>query len=51
MSDEDLKETLEALKKLREEFIASPQRARDFFVEAGFITPDGELTEHYRQDA
>jgi hypothetical protein len=51
MSDKDLKETLEGLRKLREEFAASPQKARDFLVEAGFITPDGELTEHYRQDA
>jgi hypothetical protein len=51
MSDQDLKETLEGLKKLREEFAASPQKARDFFVEAGFITPDGQLTEHYLPDA
>jgi hypothetical protein len=51
VSDQDLKETLEALKKLREELAASPQKARDFLVRAGFITPDGELTEHYRPDA
>lgn len=51
MSDEELKATLEGLKKLREEHAASPEKARAFLVEAGFITLDGELTENYRQDA
>jgi hypothetical protein len=51
MSDKDLKETLEALKKLREEIGSSPQKSRDFLVRAGIVTPDGRLTEHYRQEA
>jgi hypothetical protein len=51
MNDEDLKATLEALEKLRREHAGSPEKARAFLVEAGFITPDGELTENYRQDA
>jgi len=51
MSDEELQATLEGLKKLSEEHAASPEKARAFLVEAGFITPDGELTENYRQNA
>jgi hypothetical protein len=51
VSDEELKATLEGLKKLREEHAGSPEKARAFLVEAGFITPDGKLTENYRQDA
>lgn len=51
MSDEELKATLEALERLRKEHEGSPEKARAFLVEAGFITPDGKLTEHYRQDA
>jgi hypothetical protein len=51
MSDEDLKATLQALKKLRNEIAGSPEKARAFLVKAGFVTPDGQLTEHYRQSA
>ena len=51
MTDKDLQETLAAMKKLREEIGGSPQKARDFLVRAGFVTPEGKLTEPYRQDA
>jgi len=51
MTDKDLQETLEAMKKIREQVTGSPQKAREFLIRAGFVTPDGKLTEHYRQDA
>jgi len=51
MSDEELKATLEALEKLRNELAGSREKSHAFLVEAGFVTPEGELTEHYRQDA
>jgi hypothetical protein len=51
MSDEELKATLEAMKKQRAERAGSPEKALAFLVEAGFLTPEGELTENYRQDA
>jgi len=49
MSDEDLKATLEGLRKQSEEHANSPEKARAFLVEAGFINPDGTLTDNYRQ--
>ena len=51
MSDEELKRTIEALESVEREHAGSPEKARAFLVEAGFITPDGKLTENYRQDA
>ncbi|MFZ1087072.1 MAG: hypothetical protein WAN35_19075 [Terracidiphilus sp.] len=51
MTDKAYQETLAALKKVRDEIGGSPEKARAFLVRAGFITPDGKLTEPYRQDA
>jgi len=51
MSDKELKETREAMKKLREELTSTPQKAQDFLVRAGILTPEGELTEPYRKNA
>jgi len=51
MSNEELKATLEALQKLSEELAGSREKSHAFLVEAGFVTPDGELTENYRQGA
>lgn len=51
MTDKALQETLAALKKLRDEVGDSPEKARALLVRCGFITPDGKLTEPYRQDA
>jgi hypothetical protein len=51
MSNEDLKETLEALRKTRDEIGNSPERARAFLVRAGILTPDGQVAEPYRQEA
>jgi hypothetical protein len=51
MSDEELKKTLEAGRALAEEVTSSPEKALAFLVEMGLVTPDGRLTEPYRQDA
>ena len=51
MNNEDAKKSIEALESLSREFASSPQAALEFFVAEGFLTPDGELTEHYRQSA
>jgi hypothetical protein len=48
MSNEDLQATLAALESVRLEFGASPEKAKEFLVKYGFITPDGELTEEYK---
>jgi hypothetical protein len=51
MSDEELKATLEALAKIRKEIGSSPEKALAVLVRFGFVTPDGKLTENYRQNA
>ena len=51
MSDEELKITLAASKALMEEVTSSPEKALAFLVEMGLVTPDGQLTAPYRQDA
>jgi hypothetical protein len=51
MSNEDLQKTRDALAALQKEFTSSPEKARAFLVESGFLTPDGKLTEPYRQGA
>jgi hypothetical protein len=51
MSEQDLRATLEAMSKVREEATSSPAKALAFLVEAGINTPSGELTEPYRQSA
>jgi hypothetical protein len=51
MSNDDLKATLAALKKVVDEYASSPEKARAFLVEAGFVNPDGTLHENYRQGA
>ncbi len=48
MSNEDLQATLAAIEKFRQEIGFDPEKAKAFLVEHGFITPDGELTEHYK---
>ena len=48
MSDQDLKNFLATIKRLREEHDADPSKARTFLVEAGILDEKGELTEPYR---
>ena len=46
MSDEELKRTQAALKRVVEEHGSSKEKALAFLVECGIYTPTGELAEH-----
>ncbi len=47
-SDEDLQETLAAMKKVVDEAIVSKEAAIAFLVELGTHNLDGSLTENYK---
>jgi hypothetical protein len=51
MSDEELERTIAALDAVMKEYGSSPEKARAYLVKIGIVTPDGELTENYRQSA
>jgi hypothetical protein len=51
MSEQELKKSLDAMSSLRQDLASSPEKALAFLVEIGIVTPDGELTKQYRQDA
>lgn len=48
MSDQELRETLEALRQANERAEASADEARRVLVEEGVYTVDGELAAEYR---
>jgi len=48
MSDQELKEFVEALERMKQEHSASPEAGRQFLIDAGILTKEGELTEPYR---
>jgi hypothetical protein len=45
MSDQEFRNTVEAITSLRDELTSSPERARAYLVEAGILPPDGEGTD------
>lgn len=47
MSDQELKEFIEALRRVDEDH-DTPERARQLLVEEGVLTQDGQLAEPYR---
>jgi hypothetical protein len=47
MSEHDLQEFLAAMKRLRAEHTATPEQARQFLKEEGFLTETGEVAEPY----
>ncbi len=51
MSNEELERFIASMDKHQAEVASSPAKARAFLVRAGIVTPDGKLTEAYRQDA
>ena len=51
MSNEDREKTLAAAKALTREVTTSREKALDFLVSMGLLTPDGELTPQYRSNA
>ena len=51
MSGQELKKSVEAMQAHRDDLTSSKEKALAFLVEAGIVTPTGELTEQYRQGA
>jgi hypothetical protein len=47
MTEEQLKDFLKALEEVRQ-MNDTPEKARKFLEEGGFITPEGDLAEPYR---
>jgi hypothetical protein len=48
MSDKELRELIDTLQDVTDEFISSPEKARQFLKDAGILTNTGELSEPYR---
>lgn len=49
MSEQEVKEFIAAMKELRVANTASPETARQFLKDAGYLTPDGKVAEPYAQ--
>ena len=50
MSEQELRDFIDAMKRLREANTASPEIARAFLKEEGFLDEDGEVAEPYATD-
>jgi hypothetical protein len=48
MTEQELKEFLAAMARVRAVHLATPEKARQFLMEEGVINENGELTEPYR---
>jgi hypothetical protein len=48
MSEQELREFLEAMERVRAEHASTPEKARRFLQQEGLITETGELAEPYR---
>jgi uncharacterized protein (UPF0335 family) len=48
MSDQDLRQFLETIERLRREHAADPSKARAMLVEEGIVDENGDLAEPYR---
>ncbi|HXE06467.1 MAG TPA: hypothetical protein VN612_01140 [Acidobacteriaceae bacterium] len=48
MSDQDLKDFLATIERLRREQAATPEQARAVLIAEGILDPNGELAEPYR---
>jgi hypothetical protein len=51
LSEQELKELLAAMERVRAVHMATPEKARQFLMEGGLITENGELAEPYRPAA
>ena len=51
MTQEELKEFLAAMARVRAVHMATPEKARKFLMEEGVIDENGKLTEHYKSPA
>lgn len=48
MTEQEFREYLEAMERVRAEHTATPEKARRFLQQEGFLTETGELAEPYR---
>ena len=48
MTEQELKELLAAMERVRAEHASTPEKARQFLIEEGFLTENGELAEPYK---
>jgi len=48
VTEQELKEFLAAMARVRAVHLATPEKARQFLMEEGVIDENGELTEPYR---
>ena len=48
MSDKELRELIDIIQDVTREYTSTPEKARQFLVDAGIVTNTGELTEPYR---
>jgi hypothetical protein len=48
MSEQELRELLDAMERVRAEHAATPEKARKFLQQEGLLTETGELAEPYR---
>ena len=51
MSDQELKDSITAMKAVRDQNTGSKEKALAFLVKAGIATQDGQLTGPYKQGA
>jgi hypothetical protein len=51
MTKQELAELLEAARRVREKYASTPEKARQFLIDEGVLTEDGELTKHYKPNA
>ncbi|MFP5227111.1 MAG: hypothetical protein ACLGXA_05735 [Acidobacteriota bacterium] len=48
MTDQELSEFREAVQRVDEQYLATPETARRLLIEEGVLTEQGELAEPYR---
>jgi len=51
VTQEELKEFLAAMARVRAVHMATPEKARQFLIDSGVIDENGKLTEHYKSPA
>ena len=50
VTEEDVLKFIEALARLRQEHAGSPEKARQFLKDSGYLTEDGEVAYPYAPD-
>jgi hypothetical protein len=48
MSDKELRELIDTLQDVTDEYASSPEKAREFLQQAGILTNAGELSDPYK---